>query len=200
MNYSRRMLSVLTMLAASFAMPSHGETQREIVRQNIGEEIDPQQIEVVLERTACLGLCPAYRVRLTGDGEVEYEGEALVKITGVRKATLPREEILKIVNELLRVRIFDAASDYYTQDEISSDNGKLTLASIFVSDRPSTYLQLRIGDHVKRVRLYYNVPSELGAIPDLIDQVVGVEQWVGTGCERFRSPTGSVRPPRECEH
>lgn len=124
-------------------MASYGATQQEIVRKNLGKQIDPRQIVVTLERTQCLGSGPAYRVTLTGDGEVEYEGKALVKITGVRKATLPQEDVLKIVNELLRVRIFDAASEYGVQDSISSYNGRLTLASIVVTDAPSTYLELR---------------------------------------------------------
>jgi hypothetical protein len=123
----------------------------------------------------------------------------LVKIVGTRRATLPQEEVLKIVNELLRVRIFDAASEYQVQDSINSYNGRLTLASVLVSDAASTYLELRIGDHAKRVHLYYNVPKELGAIPDLIDRAVDVEQWIGTDCERPRSPIGPARPAAECE-
>ena len=193
------MLSVLTLLAVTSSMASYGATQQEIVRENLGKEIDPRQIVVTLERTQCLGSCPAYRVTFNGAGEVEYEGKALVKITGVRKATLPQEDVLKIVNELLRVRIFDAASEYDVRDSISSYKGRLTLASIVVTDAPSTYLELRIGDHARRVRLYYNVPKELGAIPDLIDQLVRIEQWIGTDCERPRSPIGPVRPAGECE-
>lgn len=199
MTHNRRMLSVLALLAASFSMAAHGETQREIVQKNLRKEIDPRQIVVTLERTQCLGSCPAYRVTLTGTGEVEYEGKALVKITGVRKATLPQEEVLKIVNELLRVRIFDAASEYDTQDLMTSYEGRLTLGSLVLHDAASTYLGLRIGDDVKRVRLYSNVPKELGEIPGLIDQVIGIEQWIGTDCERPRSPMGPARSAGECD-
>ena len=71
--------------------------------------------------------------------------------------------------------------------------------SILVTDRPSTYLELRIGDHAKRVRLYNNFPKELGAIPTLIDQAVRVEQWIGTDCERPRSSIGPARQAGECE-
>lgn len=199
MTCNRPMLSVLALLAASFSMASHGETQQEIVQKNLRKEIDPRQIVVTLERTQCFGSCPAYRVTLTGAGEVEYEGKALVKVTGVRRTTLPQEEVLKIVNELLRVRIFDAAPEYDSQDSINSNDGNLTLGSIVVSDLSSIYLQLRIGTHAKRVRLYSNVPKELGAIPDLIDQVTNVEQWIGTDCERPRSSMGPTRPAGECE-
>lgn len=199
MTYSRRMLSGLVLLAVSFPMASHGETQQEIVERNKGKEIDPEKIVVTLERTQCLGSCPAYRITLTGAGEVEYEGKALVKITGVRRSTLPRDQVLKIVNELLRVSFFDAPPAYDRQHSIFNSGGKLTWGGTVITDGPSTYLGLRIGDHAKRVRLYSNVPMELAAIPELIDRATGVEQWVGTDCERPRSSIGPPRRPGECE-
>lgn len=199
MTHNRRMLSVLALFAASFSMASHGETQKEIVQKNLRKELDPRQIVVTLERTACFGSCPSYRVTLTGTGDVVYEGKALVKITGTRRATLPREEVLKIVNELLRVKIFDAPPEYDTLDLINSYEGRLTIGSAITTDGPSAYLELRIGADAKRVRLYSHVPKELGAIPALIDQVTDIEQWIGTYCERPRSPMGPALSAGECE-
>jgi hypothetical protein len=121
-----------------------------------------------------------------------------VKVTGVRKGNLQQEEVLKIVTELLRVRFFDAAAEYEVRDAIHSYDGKLTLASTIVTDGPTTFLEMRIGEHSKRVRLYSNFPQELGAIPQLIDQIVQVEQWIGSYCERPRSSIGPHFAPGEC--
>lgn len=187
-------LAVSTLLVP---LASHGATQAEIVADYVGE-IDPKQLVVTLERTACLGSCPAYRIKIRGNGEVEYEGKRFVKVMGIRKANLHPQEVLKLVNELLRVRFFDAASEYADLDTISSDGGRLTLVSIVTTDGPSALLELRIGKHEKRVRLYDNYPQELGAIPQLIDQTVLIEQWIGSDCERPRSSIGPRIQPGEC--
>jgi hypothetical protein len=168
------------------------------VAEYVRQEIDPKQVVVALERTACLGSCPVYRITITGNGEVEYEGKDLVKVVGIRKGNLRQEEVLKLVNELLRVRFFDAAGEYVVRDAIHSHDGKLTLGSIVTTDGPSAIVRMRIGKHEKRVRLYDNYPPELGAIPDLIDRAVNIEQWIGSYCERPRSPIGPQLSSGEC--
>jgi hypothetical protein len=190
--------ATLALISLSAPLALQGANQAEIVAEHVGQKIGPQQIVVTLERTACLGSCPVYRITITGTGEVEYEGKDLVKVRGIRKGTVHRDAVLKIVNELLRVRIFDAASEYVVRDAITGHDDKLTLSSIVSTDGASALLQLRIGKHEKRVRLYANYPQELGAIPDLIDQTVRIEQWIGSFCERPRSPFGPRLQPGEC--
>src|SRR5712691_7505714 len=38
------------------------------------------QVVITLERTMCYGTCPAYTLRITGDGSVEYEGMRYVRV------------------------------------------------------------------------------------------------------------------------
>lgn len=187
-------LAVTSLLAP---LSLFGATQAEILAEHVGE-IDPKQLVVTLERTTCLGSCPAYRITIKGNGEVEYEGKRLVKIVGIRKGHLPGEDALKLVNELLRVRFFDAASEYADRDVIDNNGGKLTVVSIVTTDGPSALLEMKIGKHEKRVRLYDNYPKELGAIPQLIDQTVAIEQWIGSDCERPRSSIGPHVQPGGC--
>lgn len=194
-----RSKSALFLVASLFfSLAAQGATQQEIVAEYSRKEIDPRQIVITLERTACFGSCPSYRVTITGSGEVEYEGRSLVKIVGIRKGTLEKQEVLKLVDELLRAHFFDAASEYATRDMILSQDGRLTLGSTVLTDAPNTFLQVRIGKYGKRVRLYDNYPQELGAIPDRIDQAVDIEQWIGTYCERPRSSMGPPFQPGEC--
>lgn len=143
MTLRRPVLNLIALFATCFSAASQAATQQEIVQEQMRKQLDPEQIVVTLERTRCLGSCPAYRVTLTA-------------------------------------------------------SGKLTLSQAIVTDGPSTYLELRIANHAKRVRLYSHFPSELGAIPKLIDDTVAIEQWIGTPCERPRS---SLRPmaPGECD-
>jgi hypothetical protein len=37
---------------------------------------------ITLERTVCYGTCPSYKVTLTGDGTVVYEGQNFVRVQG----------------------------------------------------------------------------------------------------------------------
>ncbi len=109
-------------------------------------------------------ILPAYRVTLTGTGEVEYEGKALVKITGVRRATLPQEEVLKIVNELLRVRVLMRRRN--TIGKTQSTLRRQAHLSEYLCYRWAVNVsRVAGGNPAGRVRLYANVPKELGAIP-----------------------------------
>src|SRR3982751_4511189 len=44
-----------------------------------------QITEVTLERTACFGSCPIYKVTLRSDGTVIYEGKRFVEMIGTYK-------------------------------------------------------------------------------------------------------------------
>jgi hypothetical protein len=47
---------------------------------------DKDQItEVTLERTACFGTCPIYKVTLRSDGTITYEGREFVQMKGTHK-------------------------------------------------------------------------------------------------------------------
>src|SRR5919202_5807692 len=47
---------------------------------------DKDQItEVTLERTACFGTCPAYKVTIRSDGTIIYEGREFVQMKGTYK-------------------------------------------------------------------------------------------------------------------
>ena len=43
---------------------------------------DYASLVITLERTACFGTCPIYKLTVYGDGRVEYEGERFVTVTG----------------------------------------------------------------------------------------------------------------------
>ena len=46
------------------------------------EQQRPMRFRVTLERTQCLGSCPAYKVTIHGDGRVDWEGTANVVAMG----------------------------------------------------------------------------------------------------------------------
>jgi hypothetical protein len=136
-------------------------------------------VVIGLERTACFGTCPIYRVSVSGDGAVEYQGVRFVQTVGVEKATVDPEQVLSLLNEFLRVRFFDAADRYAGSERARRAGSDFVIESVVVTALPSQILTLRLGERTKRVVLYDNDPLELGKLPDLIDRAVGSERWVG---------------------
>jgi hypothetical protein len=64
---------------------------------------------VTLERTACFGGCPVYRVSVAADGTVTFEGRAHVRQLGAASGRIPpaREEAL--ISELEREGYYSCA-------------------------------------------------------------------------------------------
>lgn len=171
-----------------------GATHKEIVEEFRGKDIDPAEVVVTMERTACFGTCPAYRVTISGTGHVEYEGRHFVLNQGFREGAISPEAMIDIASALMRAHFFDASSEYRTSDTIMSYDGRLQLQSIVVADAAGVYLQLKLGRHEKRVQLQFNVPAEIETVTRLIDQAVDITQWIGTPCERDRMPAArSIR-------
>lgn len=167
---------------------AQGATHKEIVEEFRGKDIDPAEVVVTMERTACFGTCPAYRVTITGTGYVEYEGRQYVLNRGIRQGAISPEAAIDIASALMRAHFFDASAEYFSSDEIRMYGGRLRLESTIVTDGPSTSLQLKLGKHEKLMHLYDGYPAELREVTALIDKAVDIEQWIGTYCERDRMP------------
>jgi Domain of unknown function (DUF6438) len=187
-------MGVAFVVALMMATPTLGSTQKEVIAEYYGKEISPSQLVVTMERGTCFGSCPSYRVTIHGTGEVEYEGLNCVVTLGVERGTVSRELALDLVNDLLRAHFFDAPSEYVVLDQIRNSDGRLEVGGPYVSDGPSTYLQLRLGRHENRVRLYNHYPDDLKAITEKIDGAVNIEQWIGSYCERRLMPNACPGP------
>jgi hypothetical protein len=52
-----------------------------------------------LERTACYGTFPAYKVTIYGTGEVIYEGKSHVRVVGTRRAQIPPHTAAQLITD-----------------------------------------------------------------------------------------------------
>lgn len=170
-----------------------GQTQEALVRQYVTREIAPSDIAVTLTRT-CGDRCETYRVSLTADGDVRYEGLRFVTAVGKHSAQISREQAITIVNELLRVKFFDAPAEFVGLDQITLHDGKLTIGTAITMDANPTILALRIGASTKVIRFYSTEPLGLTQIADQVDAAVQIERWIGSGCERPRAPSMPRHP------
>lgn len=122
--------------------------------------------EITLVRTLCFGFCPDYTVTLTGDGQVRYEGRRFVNEVGIRTATVPREDVARLLER------FDAIGFERLNDEY---RGQMT-------DLPTTTVTLVRNGRRKTVVDYGGVsagmPREMRELQREIDRVAQTAQWV----------------------
>ena|ERR1700730_16098515 len=52
-----------------------------------------------LERTACYGRCPAYKVTIYGTGKVIYEGKSNVRVVGTRRTQIAPRTAAQLIRD-----------------------------------------------------------------------------------------------------
>jgi hypothetical protein len=141
------------------------------------QQVSPQ-VAMTLERTACFGFCPIYKLTVYGNGKVVYKGERFVKVTGTRTTTISQTAVRKLIADFQKVNYFKL-QDSYTGGH---------------TDAPSAITSLTLGKRQKTVNHYLgspNTPTQLTELENKIDAVVNSKQWIGTDAER--APRGTTK-------
>jgi hypothetical protein len=124
-------------------------------------------VVISLERTACFGRCPIYRVEIRGDGLVTYQGERFVAVTGRRTRRISPAAVRRLMAQ------FQAANFFALRDEYRAG----------MTDMPSRIVTLQIGGRGKRVVDYVGeevgMPHSVTELEQAIDRVAGTAAWVG---------------------
>ena len=123
-------------------------------------------VEIRLTRSVCYGFCPAYTVTINGDGQVRYEGRRFVDAVGERTATIPREDVARLVARFDEIG-FNNLRDAYRAE---------------VSDLPTYTVTLTRDGQSKTVVDYHGMavgmPASVRELEAEIDRVAGTAQWV----------------------
>jgi hypothetical protein len=123
-------------------------------------------VEITLVRGVCFGYCPDYTVTINGDGQVRYTGRRFVNAVGERTATIPREDVARLVAR------FDEIGFTNLQDAYRAN----------VSDLPTYRVTLTRNGQTKTVVDYggtgAGMPPSVRELQDEIDRVAGTAQWV----------------------
>jgi Domain of unknown function (DUF6438) len=128
---------------------------------------------LTLERTACFGACPVYRLSVTPDGKISYEGKAHVRHLGPASASIPSERLDSLLSELELAGYFSFAARYAPADPACGR---------YSTDSPSAITSIRVGERVKRIEHDYgcsNAPGALVLLERRIDEVLDSGQWTG---------------------
>ncbi len=116
--------------------------------------------EITLERTACYGTCPIYKVILESNGTATYIGMQFVERKGTYKAYISGFEQLAKIIEARKYFSFSAS---YTEP---------------VTDLPSAITSVVRNGKRKTINNYANSgPIELWEIETLIDGLIANARW-----------------------
>ncbi len=128
---------------------------------------------ITLQRTACFGRCPVYRVVVTPAGEVTYEGKANVRRIGSATAQIDADSVAGLLREMEAAGYFTFA-DRYTVSEPTCRR--------YTTDSPSAISSATFRGRTKRIEHDYGcggVPGALTVLERRIDEVLGSNQWTG---------------------
>lgn len=113
---------------------------------------------VSLERAACLGKCPTYKIKIYQKGFVIYNGIRNVLREGDYEGTLNADQLGRIKKFANDIKIFKINDEYQNSNLV---------------DLPTTYIKYKEEGKLKEITDgTYNTPSELIYFEKLIDMTV----------------------------
>lgn len=115
------------------------------------QETNKKNIVISLERTACYGTCPIYKIEIYTDNSGVYYGERFVAKIGKYNFKLTTHEISNILTKANEIGFYKMRNEY----------------SDAISDLPTTYIYIKD----KRIKDYFGAPEELKELEKLIDEI-----------------------------
>ena len=118
------------------------------------EQVIENQKELIisLEKTACFGRCPVYKIIIYNNGECLYNGIKFVKKSGEYNLKINKREIDKILSQAKEIG-FDNLKNEYSE---------------MITDLPTTYIMI----NNKKIKDYYGAPKELKELESLIESMI----------------------------
>lgn len=129
---------------------------------------------ITLERTACFGTCPIYKLTIFDNGRVLYEGKDFVKRKGKAEGRITKAALEKLVREFNQI-------DYLNLDDEYVSEGKN--CPEWWTDNPSAVTSLNWKHKQKTIRHYHGcrgsrILDQLTALENKIDEVVNTKRWI----------------------
>jgi hypothetical protein len=155
---------------------------------------------ITLDRSACFGQCPDYRLSISSAGRVEYLGRGSVKVTGQQTGIVQAAELALLADAFREVG-FSAMRDHYTSREdgcpsVLTDGPTVVVVLETSLDGRITRKSVLHDHGCRTVGQYGNAyPYKLAALEDRIDAIVGSSRW--TGHQQANVPLFLVFPSRD---
>ena len=120
---------------------------------------------ITMERTACHGTCPVYKLTIQGNGDVTYNGQDFVQVKGKQTASLSPEQIQQLVSAFEQAKFF-TLRDYTHEDTTDSPSA---ITSITLNGKTVNHYS---GDD--------SAPQGLFDLESKIDEITNSKQWTGS--------------------
>ena len=117
------------------------------------KKANTSEIELIisLQRTACFGTCPIYKIEILSDGSGIYTGTRFVENIGITEFSLSKTQLSLILTQAEAIGFTNMKGEY----------------SEPISDLPTTFIQIKD----KKIRDYTGAPKTLKNLENLIDQL-----------------------------
>ena len=134
----------------------------------------PPDTLITLERTGCYGMCPIYKVSISADGTVIFEGTRFVKKVGTARSTISEEQIRELIVAFDKINYFELRDQY-----VKPEDG----CKQWLTDNPSAITSINRSGKSKSVTHYYGcrgieVLKDLEKLEQAIDNAVNSGQWI----------------------
>ena len=110
-----------------------------------------EDLIISLDKTACFGTCPVYKIKIYNSGKATYEGLKHVKKIGLHNLTISEGEKNIILTNEKKIG-FSKMKDEYTEK---------------ITDLPTTYIMIQN----KMIKDYYGAPPELKELEKKIEEL-----------------------------
>ncbi|MDQ3427346.1 MAG: DUF6438 domain-containing protein [Gemmatimonadota bacterium] len=167
-------LALVTLLVIAGCAPRSAAMAGDPVSDSSGFVSEADSAVVTLERTACFGTCPIYRVSIAASGAVRFEGKSYVAHQGPATAQIPKEQVDSLLEELRQGGYFDMAERYLPDSPDCGD---------YATDSPTVITSVTRDGVTKRIQNYYGcmgAPLSLRQLERRIDEVAGTNRWTGS--------------------
>lgn len=129
---------------------------------------------ITLERTACFGTCPIYKLEIFADGKVVYEGRDFVKRKGKAQGRITKAQVQQLVREFNRINYLSLDDEYVSEGPGCPE---------WWTDSSSAVTSINWKGRNKTIRHYHGcrgakVLHQLTALENTIDQVANTKRWV----------------------
>ena len=128
---------------------------------------------ITLERTACFGRCPVYRLSIFSNGLVSYHGLANVKQLGNATGQIVPERVAHLLHELEEAGYFLFASRYTPAESTCGRYG---------TDLPTAITSVSLEGRRRRIEHDQGcgaAPGALRVLEHRIDEVAESSRWTG---------------------
>jgi hypothetical protein len=154
-----------------------------VAQPTASPEAIPADTLITLERIGCYGTCPVYKLAISADGKVVFEGKAFVKKAGRAEDRITSSQLSELI------RAFNNA-DYFSLKD-SYAGGPADGCPTMWTDNASAITSIRSKGRAKKIYHYYGCreldsgdgvgkvwPQGLFHLEEQIDQIVGSDKWI----------------------